>query len=275
MNPHAARSVSPLELIKSIAVNRSLIFILIERDIFGRYRGATLGLLWSFFNPLLMLIVYTFVFSVVFKARWSGGTDSKTEFAMILFSGLMVFNIFSECIGRAPLLVVNNVNYVKKIIFPLEVLPLVALGTALFHFIISVSVWMAFYLIFFGIPPLSMLYLPIILLPLILLIMGFSWILASLSVYLRDIVHVVGVITTVIMFLSPVFYPVSTLPEKYQAIVRLNPLADILEQARGAMIWGRGVDWLNWTLQMCVAAAIAWAGFAWFQKMRKGFADVI
>lgn len=275
MNPHAARSVSLLELWRSVVANRSLIFSLIERDIFGRYRGSVLGLLWSFFNPLLMLVVYTFVFSVIFKARWSGGGDSKAEFAIILFSGLMVFNIFSECIGRAPLLMVNNVNYVKKIIFPLEILPIVALGASIFHFVVSVLVWLVFYILFFGAPPLSILLLPVVLLPLFLMILGLSWILASLSVYLRDIAQIVGVITTVFMFLSPVFYPLSTLPEKYQAIILMNPLTNILEQVRGTMIWGHGINCLSWILQMMVALMIAWMGFAWFQKTRKGFADVL
>lgn len=238
MNPHAARSISPSTLIRSIRSNRSLIFNLIRREVSGRYRGSAMGLLWSFFNPVLMLAVYTFVFSVVFKARWVGGTGSKTEFALVLFSGLMVFNLFSECINRAPTLIVGNVNYVKKVIFPLEILTCVALGSAAFHLLISLLVWLIFYVLFFGMPHATILLLPFVLLPLVLLTLGLSWLLASLGVYLRDVSQVVGIITTVLMFLSPIFYPVVSLPESYRPFMLISPLTFVIEQARDVMIWG-------------------------------------
>lgn len=275
MNPHAALSTSPASIVRSIIANRSLIYNLAKREVVGRYRGSAMGLMWSFFNPVLMLAVYTFVFSVVFKARWAGGSESRTEFALVLFVGLLVFNFFSECVNRAPGLILSNVNYVKKVIFPLEILPLVVLGSAAFHFGISFSVWLIFYLIFFGLPPATIFWLPLTLLPLLLLTLGLSWLLASLGVYLRDVSQIIGVVTTILMFVSPIFYPISALPEKYHSFIQLSPLTLVVEQARNAMIWGHSIDWLPWSISIVVASIVAWLGFAWFQKTRKGFADVL
>jgi len=275
LNPHAVRSTSPVELFRSVVASRQLIFSLVKRDVVGRYKGSALGLLWSFFNPILMLSVYTFVFSVVFKARWTDASESRVEFALVLFAGLMVFNLFSECVTRAPNLVISNANYVKKVIFPLEVLPIVAMGSALFHFFINIAVWLVFCVVFFRIPGAQIVLLPVVLLPLLLITLGVSWFLASLGVYLRDVAQVAGVGVTVLMFLSPIFYPVEALPEAYRAAVGLSPLTAVVEQARDLMIWGRGLDWGMWGIHLAVSAAVGWAGFAWFQKTRRGFADVL
>jgi len=275
LNPHSTRSISLGWLLKSLVSNRSLIFNLAKRDVVGRYRGSAMGLLWSFFNPILMLAVYTFVFSVVFKARWEGGSGSKTEFALVLFAGLLVFNLFAECLNRAPGLILGNVNYVKKVIFPLEILPLVALGSAAFHFLISLAVWLVFYLMFFGIPSPSILQLPLVILPLVLLTLGLSWFLASLGVYLRDVAQIIGVVTTVLMFLSPIFYPIVALPEEYRPFMQISPLTFVVEQARDTMIWNKTIDWETWWVFTGLSTLVAWGGFAWFQKTRKGFADVL
>lgn len=275
MNPHASYQLSLLALFQVILVNRRLIFSLIKSEILGRYRGSVMGILWSFFNPILMLVVYTFVFSVVFKAKWIGGSDSKTEFALILFSGLLVYNLFSECINRAPGLMIGNINYVKKVIFPLEILPIVVLGTSFFHFLISLFVWVLFYNIFFGFLSFHFFLLPFVILPLILLILGLSWFLASLGVYLRDVAQLVTILTTVLMFLSPIFFPIAAMPEKYHVFMELNPLTFIIEQTRDVLIWKKGINWSNWFFWMLISSFIAWFGFIWFQKTRKGFADVI
>lgn len=272
MNPHAIPTLSPL---KSAIQHRNLIWSLIRREVIGRYKGSAMGILWSFFNPILMLAVYTFVFSVVFKTRWTGGTGSKTEFALVLFSGLIVFNLFSECINRAPSLIISNTNYVKKVIFPLEILPIVALGSALFHFTISLLVWIIFYIIFFGIPPVTLIYLPVILIPLLLFVLGLSWFLASLGTYLRDISQVVGIITMILMYLSPIFYPISALPEQYRTFMQINPLTDIIEQIRDVMMWGKIPDGLTLASLFIISLTTALLGFTWFQRTRKGFADVL
>jgi lipopolysaccharide transport system permease protein len=268
-------SASPKEMIASLWRNRSLIKVLINREVVGRYRGSFMGILWSFFNPVFMLLVYTFVFSVVFKARWGAGSDSKTEFALILFAGLMIFNIFSECINRAPGLILSNVNYVKKVVFPLEILPWVSMGASLFHSLVSLLVWLIAYMLFFGVPPLSALYLPLIIAPLVFFIMGLSWVLASLSVYLRDVAQFIGIVTTTLMFMSPIFYPVTALPEEYQIFLFMNPLTPVIEQARDVLFWGKAPNYKILFIYTLVSALLAWAGFAWFQKTRKGFADVL
>lgn len=260
---------------KTLWQNRALILTLTRREVLGRYRGSFLGILWSFFNPVFMLAVYTFVFSVVFNARWNIGSESKTEFALVLFAGLMVFSLFSECLNRAPVLITSNVNYVKKVIFPLEILPVVSMGAAIFHMAISLVVWLIFYLIFFGVPSITGLLLPVVLLPLILLTLGFSWLLASLGVYLRDISQFIGIVTTAMMFLSPIFYPVTALPEAYQTILMLNPLTLIIEQTREVLIWGGEVNWISLAMYYGVSVVASLLGYIWFQKTRKGFADVL
>jgi len=268
-------AISPNEMFASLWRNRRLMATLIEREVVGRYRGSIMGIFWSFFNPVLMLAVYTFVFSVVFKARWSGGSDSKSEFALVLFAGLIVFNLFSECVNRAPGFILSNVNYVKKVVFPLEILPGVALGSAMFHALISLSVWLIAYVIAFGQPHLTVLLLPLVILPLLLFIMGLTWLLASLGVYLRDISQFIAIAVTALMFLSPLFYPVTALPEKYRYLLLLNPLTPAIEQARDVLYWGRVPDLVDFSVYLGGAALIAWLGFAWFQKTRKGFADVV
>lgn len=268
-------SISPREMAASLWRNRSLAKALVQREVVGRYRGSSLGILWSFFNPVFMLIIYTFVFSVVFKARWNAGSDSKTEFALVLFAGLIVFNMFAECFNRAPGLILANANYVKKVVFPLEILPWVALGSAMFHALISLGVWLIAYLILFGVPHITVLLLPLVILPLLLFIMGITWGLASLGVYLRDVSQFIGLFTTVLMFLSPIFYPASALPEEYRHLLLLNPLTPAVEQARDVLFWGKLPDMTILSVSLLVAALIAWLGFAWFQKTRKGFADVL
>ncbi len=266
---------TPREIAASLWRNRSLVKASIKREVLGRYRGSVMGILWSFFNPLFMLAVYTFVFSVVFKARWSAGSESKTEFALVLFAGMIVFSLFAECINRAPGLIIGNQNYVKKVVFPLEILPWVGLGAALFHGAISLAVWLMAYLIFFGLPHATIFYLPLILLPFGLFIMGLSWALASLGVYLRDVGQFIGLLTTVLMFLSPIFYPASALPEAYRPLLYVNPLTPVIEQTRDVLFWGKAPDFAMLGIYLVATSIIAWLGFAWFQKTRKGFADVL
>lgn len=267
--------ISPYEITKSILRNKQIIVALTKREILGRYRGSVMGLVWSFLNPLLMLVVYTFVFSYVFKARWNSGSDSQIEFALLLFAGLMVFNIFSECVSRAPSLIVVNANYVKKVVFPLEVLPWVVLGSAIFHFAVSLFVWFLGYAIYCGIPHATVLYLPLIIIPLSLFTAGVSLFLSSLGVYLRDVSQIIGSVLTVLMFLTPIFYPVSSLPDNFQILFMLNPLTSIIEMTRDVLYWGNAPNFSLLLLNTSYSCLVAWCGFVWFQRTRKGFADVI
>ncbi len=165
-------SSSPREMFASAWRNRELIVQMTKREVVGRYRGSVFGIVWSFFNPILMLTVYTFVFSVVFKARWHTGSDSKTEFAIVLFAGMIVFSIFAECINRAPSLVLANPNYVRKVVFPLEIMPWVALGASLFHAVVSLVVLLVFVLIVNHALPWTLVLTPLVLLPLFLFPLG-------------------------------------------------------------------------------------------------------
>ncbi|NIE60255.1 MULTISPECIES: ABC transporter permease [unclassified Burkholderia] len=255
--------------------HRRLILQMARREVVGRYRGSVLGLLWSFFNPLLLLTVYTFVFSVIFKARWNTGSDSKTEFAVVLFVGMIMFQVFSEAVNRAPSLIISNANYVKKVVFPLEVLPVVALLVALFHAAISFCVLVLAMLVLGFQVHLTILYFPLIVLPFILFTLGVCWFLASLGVFIQDIGQSIGLVTTVLMFLTPVFYPVSSLPASYQRIVRMNPLAFVIEQSRNVVIFGGVPSWTGVLVMVIVSVGVAVLGYQWFNRTRKGFADVL
>jgi lipopolysaccharide transport system permease protein len=263
-------------LFSSIWIHRSLIIQMVRRDVIGRYRGSLMGLLWSFINPILMLAVYTFVFSEVFKAKWgTGGGDDKVDFALILFVGMIVYGIFAESLNRAPGLIVGNANFVKKVVFPLDILPWVAMGATLFHALISVSVWAVLFVVVKGYLNWTIVLLPFVVLPLVFLTMGFSWFLASTAVYLRDVSQTTGIITTVLLFLSPIFYPTSALPERYRDLLALNPLTYPIEQARELLVWGRVPEIGAFLVYTLLSLIVALAGFAWFQKTRGGFADVL
>ncbi|KQZ27798.1 sugar ABC transporter permease [Duganella sp. Root1480D1] len=277
MNPHASQPTSLRALAGSLWRNRALILQLTRRDVIGRYQGSAMGLAWSFFNPVLMLLVYTFVFSEIFKSRWGGigGNDSKTLFALVLFVGMIVLSLFSEVLNRAPGLILSNVNYVKKVVFPLEIMPVVTMAATLFHGMVSLAVLLAAFALFNGYVNWTAVFLPLVLLPLVVLTTGLAWILASLGVFLRDVGQTIVIVTTLLMFLSPVFYPITAVPEDFRAIIMANPLTFIIEQAREVLIWGHQPDWLGLGIYMIAAIVVAWAGFAWFQKTRKGFADVL
>ena len=275
MNPHSAQPVSPKSMAQSLWRHRQLILQMTKREVVGRYKGSVMGLLWSFLNPLFMLVVYTFVFSVVFKAKWGAGDESRTQFAVVLFAGMIVHALFADILNRAPGLILANTNYVKKVVFPLETLVAIAAGAALFHALASLSVLLIAFLIFNGYLHWTAVFLPFVFLPLLLLAMGCGWILASIGVFARDVGQVVTVLTTVLLFLSPVFFPVSSLPPLLRPWIMLNPLTFIIEQTRGVLVWGHLPDWMGLAIYLVCASAFAWLGYAWFQKTRKGFADVL
>jgi lipopolysaccharide transport system permease protein len=276
-NPHASQPTSVAALARSLWCNRQLIAQMTKREVAGRYKGSVLGLVWSFFNPVFMLVVYTVVFSEIFKSHWGGigGSDSKTQFALVLFAGIIVLNLFAEVINRAPGLITSNVNYVKKVVFPLEILPIIAIGAALLHALISLGVLLAAFALFNGYLHWTALLTPLILLPFIIFISGFALMLAALGVFLRDVAQTISLMTTALMFLSPVFYPVTALPERFRPLIMANPLTFIIEQAREVLIWGHLPNWFGLGIYLMVATAVVWAGYAWFQKTRKGFADVL
>ena len=265
-----------IRFINSLVVNRELWLRLTEREILGRYRGSALGILWSFITPLAMLAVYTFVFSQVFKARWGSLEEAgPLGFAINLFAGLIVFNLFSECINRAPSLICMNPNYVKKVIFPLETLGSVAVGNAGFHAITSLTILLLFELLAMHYIPLTIFWLPLVWIPLILLSMAGTWLLSAAGVFIRDIGQLVSVALNMLMFLSPIFFPVSALPERWQPILKLNPLAVIIEQTRLVSVQGVNPAPLYLALGIPAGFIVCELSFRAFQKSKKAFADVL
>jgi lipopolysaccharide transport system permease protein len=276
INPHQKLPTGIDAMILSLWTNRQLIVQMTKREILGRYRGSKMGLVWSFLNPLLMLIIYTFIFSEIFNAKWGlVANETKIDFAIILFAGLIIHGLLAECLNRAPSLILENVEYVKKVVFPLEVLPWISMGSALFHTTISLIILISANLIFNQQLPWTILLFPLILLPLVLTTIGFAMALASLGVYIRNIGQIVSIFTLAMLFVSPIFYPISALPEEYQTLIHFNPLTFILEEGRKSLIFGLTPDWMYLGVAMLIGAIIAWGGFWWFQKTRKGFADVL
>jgi len=264
-----------MTLLHSLCSHRHLIGQLTKRDVFGRYRGSLLGLAWTFLNPIFLVIVYTFVFSFVFKARWGSGDDSKTQFALVLFAGITVYNIVAEVVNAAPALLRNNVNYVKKTIFPLEILPCVSLAAAMFHAAGSLVILLLVQLVLgYSIPSTAVL-LPLVLLPLVLMTLGVAWLLAALGVFLRDIDEVTRMLMSVLLFMSAVFFPITALPERYQVLLQLNPLAFMIEASRMVLFFGTVPNLTLWGGMLVGGVVTAWGGFACFQKMRKAFSDVL
>jgi len=252
-----------------------LIYQLTKREVIGRYKGSMLGILWSFINPLLMLLVYTMFFSVILQIKWWLPKESKSDFAILLFVGLVMYGFIAECINRAPGLVTGNVNYVKKVVFPLGVLPVVSCASALFHWAISMVVLLlALVILGEGIPPTAILILPVMF-PLMLYGLGVGWILAAMGVYLRDISQIVGVFSQLLMFLSPVFFPASRIPDRYQGLFRANPLTGIIEQARAVLVFGAQPNWSDLLVQALVALTLCVVGYGWFTITKRGFADVL
>lgn len=279
MNPYAAAPADPLTMVQTCWRNRQLVWQLAKREVVGRYKGSFLGLGWSFFNPLLMLAVYTLVFGVVFKARWGlaapGAEESKLMFASVIFAGLIVHSLLADVLVRSPGLILSNANYVTRVVFPLEILPLVALLSAGFHALVSLVVLVAAVVILNGGLPWTVVLLPVVLLPFMLGVLGVSWILSSLGVYLRDVGQSIGLLVTLLMFLSPIFYPISAVPQQFRWLLQLNPLTLVIEQVRELLVFGRPLDWLAVAFYSLGCIALACAGFWWFQRTRKGFADVL
>lgn len=277
VDAHRPFPAGPGSLFAGAWRERRLILQLIQREVVGRYRGSVMGITWSFLHPLLMLAVYTFVFSMVFEARWPGlmGEQSQIRFALLLFVGVIVHGVIGEVLSRAPSLVIGNANYVKKVVFPLEVFSWSIVGSAIFHAVIGLTIMLCAMVLFEQAPALSALWLPVVLLPLCFVALGLAWLLSSLGVFLRDIGQVTGVLSMVLMFLAPVFYPISALPEAYRAWVYLNPVTLPIEQSRTVLFTGDAPEALPLLLYYGVALAFMIFGYWWFQKTRRGFADVL
>lgn len=273
----ARQYINPLGMLANLWAHRELIVQFTRREVQSRYRGSYLGIVWSFVTPLLMLTVYTFVFSVIFKARWGAqiSDESQAGFAMTLFTGLIAFNVFSETITRAPVLIVGNSNYVKKVVFPLEILPVTVLGSAVINSLFSLVILVLALLVALGRLPWTLALLPLMYLPLLLLALGLAWFLASLGVFIRDIGQLIGVVVQILFFMTPIFYPISAIPERVQFILYLNPLTFIVNHFRRVILWGQLPDWSEFLVVTALTFGVCLLGYVWFMKSKKTFADVV
>ena len=266
----------PATLVRTLWVHRDLIRQLTWRNVLLRYRGSALGIVWSFILPLLMLAVYTFVFGIVFQSRWPNAKDQSTAgFALTLYCGLVVYALFAETLGVAPQLIVGNPNYVKKVVFPLEILPFCSLGAVLLQALINIAALLICVALFMRTVSSTLYLFPLVLLPLLMFTLGLAWFTASLGVYVRDIGQIMGVLLQVLMFLSPIFYSIEHVPKAFRLAMRANPLTIIVESSRNTLLWSQPPDWRWLAALVVVSLAVMQLGYVWFMKTRRGFADVL
>lgn len=259
----------------SLIRHRSLVWELSKREVLGRYRGASFGLAWSVISPFLMLAVYAFAFGEVLKSRWPHSAGGDHSYAVILFVGLIVHGFFSECITRASTLIIANPNFVKRVVFPLDILPWPMVLSALFHTLVNTGVLALLMLVVEHRLHATIILLPLIFLPLMLLTLGVSWFLASIGVYFRDISQVMPVVATALLFLSSAVVPVSILPKELQTLFYLNPLTFFIDEARVVALVGGMPNWWALGIATVVGVLTAWLGHAWFMATQRGFADVL
>jgi lipopolysaccharide transport system permease protein len=272
--------LNPLAMLRVLWAHRQLTWQLAKREIVARYRGSMLGLVWAVITPLLLLAVYTFAFAGVFGARWTNDPrESPFDFALVMFAGLLVFNLFVEVVNRSPHLIVGNANFVKRVVFPLEIIVVAALVSALINMLIGFAAWTVGWVVLNqALPHVEGLLLPVVLMPTILLTLGLGWLLSSLGVFLRDIGPGVVLVTQVLFFATPIFYSAEQVRRKSAAAARVieaNPLAQVIESVRQILIHGALPDWSAWGVALVVSAAIALLGYAFFMKSRRAFADVV
>jgi lipopolysaccharide transport system permease protein len=271
----AERSV-PTKIVLDLVRNRHLIWQFLQRDILVRYQGTLFGLFWSFLSPLIMLAVYVFVFGFIFKASFGHrASESTFEYGIALFCGLNLFNFFAEVVVRSPTLILQHPNFVKKVVFPLQILPVVATGSGLFHCLIAFLPLTIGLAIAHHEVPFTVLYLFLFLIPLTLLTCGMSWILAAIGVFFRDVQALLTAAITILMFTSAIFFPRSAVPEKWRFIVNLNPMVHLIENARSAIIWGETPYWRTYFILLAGALAVAVSGYFVFNRSKSAFADVI
>ena len=271
---------SPLAPLQSLLRHRPLIAQLTSRAVHERYRGSVLGFLWALVTPIVLLLVYWFVFGNVFEGGWrrgasGGGAPAKPDFALFLFVGLVLFWLASDVIARAPNLIRSNPAFVKRVVFPLEVLLFSAVGSAIVHAAISTLVLLLAHGWMVGMPPWTVVLFPLVVFPLVLFCLGLGWFLASLGTYFPDVSQFVNAVLPALLFFSTIFYPAEAAPQALQSLLYLNPLSLIVDEAREVLLLGHLPDWQALGLFTLAAWVVAWLGLWWFERTRPGFADVL
>jgi lipopolysaccharide transport system permease protein len=262
------------DFVVTLLRHRSLVFELTKREFTGRYRGSFGGVLWSIAQPLFLLSVYTVAFGVILKARWGGARDTA-DYAFMLFAGLIVFNVFSEVSSRATTLVSGSPNFVKKVVFPLELLVIVTVATAFIHALIGLAVWLLGYAIVFGVPKTTSLLVPLVFLAFLPVVLGLGWLLSAIGVIVKDVHQFTSMVTHTLLFLTPIFYSIESAPPLLQNLLMLNPLAFIVEQLRLVLFYGHPPSLQGLALYFAVACFFAWASLILFKRLRPSFADLV
>jgi lipopolysaccharide transport system permease protein len=263
--------------IRSIVVNRGLIIQMTRRDISMRYKNSLLGSLWMIGQPLLQLLLYGFVFQVVLRSRWGIQTPDGRDvpFGLLLFCGILLHSLIADTLVRAPSLIVSNTSYVKRVIFPLEILPLVsAAGTAV-GVVFGIGILLAGTFYYSGTLPLHALWLPVPLVLLFVLTVGLGWLLSAVGVFFRDLPQLTTSLATIMLFTAPICYPAEMVPQEFRWLLNINPLTIPVEAVRTLIFSHNEMDWSALGAYAIVAACIAAFGYFVFHKMRSGFADVL
>lgn len=261
--------------VATLARYSDLIGRLVRRDFSAKYRGSMLGVIWAVVTPLLMVTVFVFVFGVVFQARWGSESTPTASFTVTFLLGMMVHGIFAEALARAPSTVLGNPAYVKKVVFPLEILPVVIVLNAVISATIGLAIVLILHLALSGAVQPTLVLIPFVLAPFVLTILGLVYFVSSIGVYFRDISHIIGLVTLASMFMAPIFYPIAAVPEAFRTLLYLNPITFPVEQTRAVALYGQAPNWQGLAIYTAVGVLFAWLGYVWFQKTRKGFADVV
>ena len=272
--PNSLAISDSFNMLSNLWRHRYLIGQLVRRDVLLKYRGSYLGIGWSFFYPLLLLGTFTLVFGQVFGSRWPQPEQGEAPLALAIYCGLVIFTPFSEIASAAPRLILGYQNYVKKIIFPTEILPVMLVLSASVHALINLGLLILALAYFAKLHP-TLLLLPLVLLPAFLFALGIAWLLAAAGVFVRDLVHVMPVFMQILMFVSPVFYPASVAPESLRWIYLANPLGRLIEDLRRVTLGGEILNWETWLATLGAGLAMALLGYAFFQRGKEEFADVL
>lgn len=269
---------TPMTLLSLTIKQRALIWQFTKRNIETRHKGNALGLLWLILNPLIQMCIYSFVFGVIFEARFNSNDESGLSYALGIFLSLTIYQFIAETLNSAPSIIVGNPNFVKKVVFPLEVLPIATVGAALYNLIISLILTLIGVLAFGGGFTFGMLFFPLIILPAIILALGMAWLISSLGVFFKDLQHAVGHISLIMMYASAIFYSKEMVVEKSPKIwelLRFNPIVHVIEQSRRAILWDATIQWNGIIYSYFIGTIVFFSGFIIFKKLRTEFADLI
>lgn len=262
--------------LRALIEHRALVAQLAGRQFQQQTRGTALGLAWWLLSPLLLLLAYTFVFAFVLKLRWNTGDDGgAAEYAMRLFCALAIYQIVADAIAISPSLISTNTQYVKQIVFPVDILPAVTVAVSSIAWVFSFVVLLLMVSLLEGVPALTTLLVPIAMIPVVLLGLGVGWIFGALGVFLPDLRNMSHVLLPMLMFLSPIFYPIDRLESYVPFVEYIHPLAAVMEQVRACVFDPTAINPVVWLVALASSLAIAWGGHAFFSMLRPLFADVL